>query len=65
MIYDPLTNLARYTCIPHAREIAGFLAAHDTAGLADGAYLWCRISGTDTRAVPVIRERCFTLVKRT
>jgi biofilm protein TabA len=38
MIYDTLTNLARYSSIPHAREIAGFPAAHDTAGLADDSH---------------------------
>lgn len=33
-----LTNLARYGCIPHVAAIAGFFAAHDPAGLADGLH---------------------------
>ncbi len=37
MIYDTLSNLGRYPCIPHAAEISKFFAAHDIARLADGS----------------------------
>jgi YhcH/YjgK/YiaL family protein len=38
MIYDTLSNLGRYTCIPHAKEISDFFAANDIALLADGSH---------------------------
>ena len=38
MIYDTLSNLGRYPCIPHAAEISKFFAAHDIGLLADGSH---------------------------
>jgi biofilm protein TabA len=38
MIYDTVSNLSRYTSIPHVTKICKFLADHDCAGLGNGEY---------------------------